>query len=245
MADLVAAANNADVLPDALLCSVDERARVVTGATPGERALLTSLAVHRWRRGDAASAALIDTATTAWGDGRLLSGQGPEAPFCGWLIAVLAACDALDRAPLRLVQGRIAEARADALSVLERIDPRGARGLVSVSRIIATHACLRGGDLAAARRLIDQELDEARRLGPPSAVGIALRAKGRLEGSDAGLNLLDESATILEAVPRPLQLAHSLVELGAALRRARRAVDAREPLRRGSIWRVSPGDPAD
>ena len=137
------------------------------------------------------------------------------------------------RARLRLVQGRIAEARADALSVLERIDPRGARGLVSVSRIIATNACLRGGDLAAARRLIDQELDEARRLGPPSAVGIALRAKGRLEGGDAGLNLLDESATILEAVPRPLQLAHSLVELGAALRRARRAVDAREPLRRG------------
>ena len=53
---------------------------------------------------------------------------------------------------------------------------------------------------------------------------------GLAQGGGKGLELLGESAAILRRSPALLERAHSLAELGAALRRAGRRAAAREPL---------------
>src|SRR5439155_15900310 len=59
----------------------------------------------------------------------------------------------------------------------------------------------------------------------------ALRAKGMVENGEAGMRLLAESVETLRGSPARLELAHSLTQLGSALRRANRRVEAREPLK--------------
>ena len=60
-----------------------------------------------------------------------------------------------------------------------------------------------------------------------------LRRAGLIAGGKRGIALMKESVAVLEPSPSRLELARSLVELGAALRRASHRVDARAPLRRG------------
>ncbi len=84
-----------------------------------------------------------------------------------------------------------------------------------------------------ARHLAESELDDARRVGRPRAVGVALRALGLLAAGDAGLELLADAERTLAVSPAQLEHARALVELGAALRRAGRRTAAREPLRAG------------
>ena len=64
----------------------------------------------------------------------------------------------------------------------------------------------------------------------PRALGIALRVTGLAEGGERGLELLRESVATMRNSPAALERAHSLVELGAALRRAGDRASAREPL---------------
>ena len=66
--------------------------------------------------------------------------------------------------------------------------------------------------------------------GAPRALGIALRIAGLAQGGKRGLELLDESVAVLRSSPALLERAHSLAELGAALRRAGQRAAAREPL---------------
>jgi DNA-binding CsgD family transcriptional regulator len=84
-----------------------------------------------------------------------------------------------------------------------------------------------------ARALAAEELRLARASGFARPVGVALRAEGMLAGGDEGLDRLDESVTVLEPDGARLELARSLVELGAALRRRGRRLDGRAPLERG------------
>jgi len=79
--------------------------------------------------------------------------------------------------------------------------------------------------------LAQAELDLAHRAGTPRAIGIALRVCGLLTDSKNGIELLEQSVAILEPTPMRLELAHSLTELGAALRRAGARTAARQPLR--------------
>ncbi len=81
--------------------------------------------------------------------------------------------------------------------------------------------------------LVDAELDLARKIGQPRAIGVALRARGLLCKAEQQISLLTEALTALEACPSRLEQAHALTDLGAALRRASRRREAREPLRRG------------
>jgi DNA-binding NarL/FixJ family response regulator len=60
-----------------------------------------------------------------------------------------------------------------------------------------------------------------------------LRVCGLLTDGKNGIELLEQSVAVLEPTPMRLELAHSLTELGAALRRAGARTAAREPLRRG------------
>jgi DNA-binding NarL/FixJ family response regulator len=59
----------------------------------------------------------------------------------------------------------------------------------------------------------------------PGPKGAALRALG-------GIPQLEEACALLETSPNRLEYTRALVDLGAALRRANRRNDAREPLRR-------------
>jgi DNA-binding CsgD family transcriptional regulator len=80
--------------------------------------------------------------------------------------------------------------------------------------------------------LAREELELTRALGEPRAEAVALRALGLVEGGKEGIGRLRESVALLrdgEAVP--LELARSLAELGAALRRANRRSEARAELR--------------
>ncbi len=79
--------------------------------------------------------------------------------------------------------------------------------------------------------LVDLELDLARRIGQPRAVGVALRALGLLCTGEQQISLLTKATTALEASPSRLEHARALTDLGAALRRASRRSEARPLLR--------------
>jgi DNA-binding CsgD family transcriptional regulator len=93
------------------------------------------------------------------------------------------------------------------------------------------HAAL--GERDHARKLSDEEVELARSFGAPRALGAALRTAGHVAGSAAGLELLSEAVATLEGSGADLELAHALIDRGAALRRARHRADAQIPLRRG------------
>ena len=88
------------------------------------------------------------------------------------------------------------------------------------------------GDPDAARSSAAEEVELARELGAPRALGVALRAQGLVSGGSEGLAMLEASVGALEQSQARLELAKSLAELGGALRRCGRRVDARKPLRR-------------
>jgi DNA-binding CsgD family transcriptional regulator len=81
--------------------------------------------------------------------------------------------------------------------------------------------------------LVDTELDQARRIGQPRAIGVALRARALLSEKHHQIELMQQAVAVLQSSPSRLEQARALVDLGAALRRAGRRTDAREPLRRG------------
>jgi DNA-binding CsgD family transcriptional regulator len=82
-----------------------------------------------------------------------------------------------------------------------------------------------------ARAMAAEELTRARRWGATSGIGMGLRAAALVEPGPAAIDLLRESAQTLEGSPARLEHARALADLGAALRRANRRVDARDALR--------------
>jgi ATP/maltotriose-dependent transcriptional regulator MalT len=133
------------------------------------------------------------------------------------------------RARLRLAQGRAAEAADDLLALGRDLEAIGI-GNPSIApwRSLAATALLRVGRGEQARALADEEVALARRWGASRALGIALRVQGL---AAADVDRLAEAAAVLEGSPARLEHARTLAELGAAMRRAGRRVDAREPLR--------------
>lgn len=81
--------------------------------------------------------------------------------------------------------------------------------------------------------LVETELEQALRIGQPRAIGVSLRARALLSEKDDQIELLQQAVTAIQASPSRLEQARGLVDLGAALRRAGRRTDAREPLRHG------------
>ena len=138
------------------------------------------------------------------------------------------------RGQLRVAQGRLHEALEDFLECGQRLDTLRLTGQNAVqwrAEAALIHAAL--GNAGVARRLAREQLALARAFGRPRTVGIALRACGMVKGGEPGLELLAEAVNTLESSQSPLELARTLTDYGAALRRAGRRVQARIQLGRG------------
>ena len=86
-----------------------------------------------------------------------------------------------------------------------------------------------------ARTLIAEELALAERFGAPRAIGVARRAAGLLERGDAAVERLRSAVEPLAACGARVEQARTLVELGAAIRRAGRPGEARGTLREALV----------
>jgi DNA-binding CsgD family transcriptional regulator len=133
------------------------------------------------------------------------------------------------RLQLLVAEGRAEEA-LEAADELERRSRWMTNPAIGPWRLLKAEALalLERHDEALAHAQTDLEL--ARRFGAPGTVGTALRVLGTLE-RDAGLDHLGEAVEALRGSPARLDHAKALAALGAALRRAGRRAEAREPLR--------------
>jgi DNA-binding CsgD family transcriptional regulator len=137
------------------------------------------------------------------------------------------------RGALWSTSGRPQEARDDFLNVGERVgwipypDPEflGWRQGLALAEFAL-------GRVAEAQDIAKEALDVARSAGGARGIGVSLRLQGVIAGA-GGINLLGEAVEMLATTTGRLQHAHALVDLGAALRRANRRREAREPLREG------------
>jgi DNA-binding CsgD family transcriptional regulator len=98
-------------------------------------------------------------------------------------------------------------------------------------RSVAALALARTGRRDDAQRLVAGELSDARRFGAPSAVGVALRAAGVIEGGAGGIDYLRQAIAELERSPARLEHARALAALGGALRRNGKRAEAQRALR--------------
>jgi DNA-binding CsgD family transcriptional regulator len=149
------------------------------------------------------------------------------------------------RARLRCAQGRWPDARGDLQRAAERWTALGvAHPGIAAWRADAATALAALGDAAGAQRLAREQVALAERLGTPSALARALRARALTAPRAAAIPILERAAGIAAAGPAGLERVRTLHDLGAALRRAGRRREAREPLRlaldladRGSLAR--------
>jgi DNA-binding CsgD family transcriptional regulator len=151
--------------------------------------------------------------------------------------------DSMDEGIVLFAQARLALARRDPAAALAAAETAGASlagdygidhpGFVPWRRTAAL-AALALGDSERAAALADDQLELARSLGGGRALGLALRTTAATAGDEAErAERLAEAAGVLESSPSRLELAHTVTELGAALRRAGRRSEAQAPLRRG------------
>ncbi len=140
----------------------------------------------------------------------------------------------LVRARLLLARGDPAGAADWALTTAARLRERGFDHLaISRWHDVAVSALAAIGRTDEAAALAAESLRDAQSLGTPTAMTIALRL-GAVATTDRArqIELLGQAASYLDGVPSPVEQARTLIDLGAALRRDKRRVDSREPLRR-------------
>jgi DNA-binding CsgD family transcriptional regulator len=134
------------------------------------------------------------------------------------------------RAAIRAAGGDRAGAAADLRAAAEifrplQAGPRFTRWRSNLALVLPD------ADREEALALGAEELELARAVDSPRAEGAAMRALGQLTGGEEGIELLRDSVATLRDSPAQLELARSLAELGAALRRGNQRGDAREELR--------------
>ena len=140
----------------------------------------------------------------------------------------------LVRAQVRRSMGEAEAALADLMDCGERAAQMGAPNPAMFPwRSEAALAELSLGRRDRASVLAQAELELANSFGAPETVGRALHVLGLVEEGADGLHLLEEAVAALESSQAVFALASALIDFGAALRKASRRRDAREPLRRG------------
>lgn len=138
------------------------------------------------------------------------------------------------------VRGNLALARRDLALAASELE-QAARIYQSTRALNPNGSCWRSALAASlgseqrerARELVMSELGAAESLGHPRPIGIARRTLGLIEGGDDGIAHLREAVNVLQSSDARLELARTLVALGAALRRSNQRVASREPLSAG------------
>jgi DNA-binding CsgD family transcriptional regulator len=154
------------------------------------------------------------------------SGQLPQGEaFTGLLGA---------RGRLRLAQGRSEQGIADLEAQRARLDeathpPPFFRASVARSLVPALMQAGRGQE---AREIADDALRAARAYGAPRYIADSLRSSGLAHAGGPDIDQLREAVSIYERIGAQVGVARTLVDIGATLRRQRKAAAAREPLRR-------------
>ena len=118
------------------------------------------------------------------------------------------------------------------LEATRRFEPRSRRWIGWRSHA-ATCLTVLGEEPERAVRLVEEDVQLARRWGAPGALGSALRTRGLVLGDQEAEASLREAVAVLDGSICKLEHARGLVELGAMLRRTARRREAREPLRSG------------
>jgi DNA-binding CsgD family transcriptional regulator len=151
-----------------------------------------------------------------------MAGDVPELLGFNWLL--------WSRGRLRLAQGEVDRGLDDLFDVGRRHAVAGLLPAREHWRAAAAPALAARGERERAVELAEEGLRLAGTLGTARLRGIALRGLGLATGGDPGIEMLREAETLLAACPARLEHARTLVELGAALRRANRRSDAQETL---------------
>jgi DNA-binding CsgD family transcriptional regulator len=141
----------------------------------------------------------------------------------------------------RAARGRLAQCHGHPVAAMTELLAAGAeaerRGVAHMMIVPWRGAAAVAAGLAGEREQADDlaqtELAQARAIGVPRNLGIALRTAGVTRGGPEGLKWLREAVEVLDGSPAALERAHALVELGAALRRDRQLSTSRAPLHRG------------
>jgi DNA-binding CsgD family transcriptional regulator len=134
------------------------------------------------------------------------------------------------QAELRLAQGRPEEALQDALDsgrIVERVVKFYG---YCPWRTTAALASLALGDRERALGLAQEAAERARRIEVLHQEIRTLRVLGVCQEREEGIKTLRKAVTLGRDAPPRLEMLYALVELGAALRRANRRSEAREPL---------------
>lgn len=140
----------------------------------------------------------------------------------------------LARGRLHRVCGRLRDAVADFNRCRDVLDQVGFTGpSFGEWRMDGALSHLALGHRDLARDIATEDLELSHEFGAPRELGIALRTRGLVEGGPLGLGLLSDSVDVLAGSEAVLDHAKSLVEHGAALRRAGRRADAPDRLSRG------------
>jgi DNA-binding CsgD family transcriptional regulator len=134
------------------------------------------------------------------------------------------------RAHLRAAQGRPQEALSDMLAAGAKAERQLSHPGVIEWRPAAALLLHRLGRVDEAGALADEAVQLAQFYAAPRALGLALRAKGLVTDS---ILVLGHAVDVLAATPARLEHARTVVDLGAALRRANHRAEARRRLEAG------------
>ncbi len=135
------------------------------------------------------------------------------------------------RARLRIAQGQAREGIADLLWCGERLESLGMLW-PSDWKVHAVLALAALDEKETAAKLASEQLEMARRVGAPGALGASLRAAAATADDDERLGLLEEAVSMLEGSRARLELAHALTDLGTERSRLGRRREGRDAQRR-------------
>ncbi|HET7510864.1 MAG TPA: AAA family ATPase [Solirubrobacterales bacterium] len=154
----------------------------------------------------------------------MVAGPVPETALFSTLL--------LTRGHLRLERGELESAAEDFERLAANAETMGfGPGPNVMASPFAARSLMAIGEHEQAGRLAEQSMGYARRWGSTATIGHAMRGVAAARGGAEGIEVLEEAAAMVENSNRPLEHAHVLAELGEALRREGRRVDARTPLR--------------
>jgi DNA-binding CsgD family transcriptional regulator len=154
-----------------------------------------------------------------------MSGEPPELLAFDWLL--------FSRARLRLATGATDRGLADLFELRDRHSRSGVQPFRFPWRTAVVAPLVARGERERALSIAEEEIDFMLPVAALRNRGMALRALGVATGGERGLVQMRQAAELLRESPARLEHARTLVDLGAALRRANRRSEARQQLDEG------------